>query len=221
MSWQIGNEPRAFSTNGKEAFAEWMEEAAALIDSLAPRQLVSTGSEGQHGCEEDMALFERIHACPHVDYMNIHIWPYNWGWAPQDKLTDNLKHAKEATKEYIDNHLDIARKYGKPLVLEEFGYPRDGFRSTKDAATTARDSYYEYIFSLVEGNARNGGLLAGCNFWGWGGTASLPVGHDYWQPGDDYTGDPAQEAQGLNSVFSTDTTTTNLIRMANRKLGSF
>ncbi len=221
MSWQIGNEPRAFSTDGKEAFAEWMEEAAALIDSLAPRQLVSTGSEGQHGCEEDMALFERIHACPHVDYMNIHIWPYNWGWAPQDKLTDNLKHAKEATKEYIDNHLDIARKYGKPLVLEEFGYPRDGFRFTKDAATTARDSYYEYIFSLVEGNARNGGLLAGCNFWGWGGTASLPVGHDYWQPGDDYTGDPAQEAQGLNSVFSTDTTTTNLIRMANRKLGSF
>lgn len=25
--------------------------------------------------------------------------------------------------------------------------------------------------------------------------------HEYWVPGDDYTGDPAQEQQGLNSVF--------------------
>lgn len=221
MSWQIGNEPRAFSTEGKEDFAEWMETVAALIDSLAPHQLISTGSEGQHGCEEDMALFERIHACPHVDYMNIHIWPYNWGWAPENRLTANLDTAKRATKAYVDAHLDVARKYGKPLVVEEFGYPRDGFKFTKDTPTTARDGYYAYIFGLVEDNARQGGLLAGCNFWGWGGSAKLPKGHDFWQPGDDYTGDPAQEAQGLNSVFSTDTTTTKLIREANMRLGGF
>ena len=30
--------------------------------------------------------------------------------------------------------------------------------------------------------------------------------------GDDYTGDPAQEAQGLNSVFVNDTTTLNVIK---------
>lgn len=30
--------------------------------------------------------------------------------------------------------------------------------------------------------------------------------------GDDYTGDPAQEAQGLNSVFSTDKSTLDVIK---------
>ena len=30
--------------------------------------------------------------------------------------------------------------------------------------------------------------------------------------GDDYTGDPAQEAQGLNSVFATDTSTLEVVR---------
>ena len=32
-----------------------------------------------------------------------------------------------------------------------------------------------------------------------------------WQPGDDYTGDPAQEEQGLYSVFASDTSTVRII----------
>ena len=142
MSWQIGNEPWAFGEDNKEAFAEWIESAAAFIDSLAPNQLVSTGSEGKHGCEEDLALFERIHAGGHVDYANIHIWPYNWGWAAADSLAADAAKAMGQTKEYIDEHLAVARRIGKPLVLEEFGYPRDGFKFDKAAGTTGRDAYY-------------------------------------------------------------------------------
>ena len=220
MSWQIGNEPRAFAEENKEAFAQWMEETAALIDSLAPNQLVSTGSEGLHGCEEDIRLFERIHANAHVDYMNIHIWPYNWGWAQKDRLTECLDSAKRETGKYVEEHLRVARKYGKPLVLEEFGYPRDGFKFGKDVPTAARDTYYGYVFSLIEEHARTKGLLAGCNFWAWGGNAVLSDSRSFWQPGDDYTGDPAQEEQGLNSVFSTDTTTIRLIRQTNANLTS-
>ena len=220
MSWQIGNEPRAFAEENKEAFAQWMEETAALIDSLAPNQLVSTGSEGLHGCEEDIRLFERIHANAHVDYMNIHIWPYNWGWAQKDRLTECLDSAKRETGKYVEEHLRVARKYGKPLVLEEFGYPRDGFKFGKDVPTAARDTYYGYVFSLIEEHARTKGLLAGCNFWAWGGNAVLSDSRSFWQPGDDYTGDPAQEEQGLNSVFSTDTTTIRLIRQTNDNLTS-
>ncbi len=219
MSWQIGNEPRAFSPENKDAFAQWIGETAALIDSLAPNQLISTGSEGKHGCEEDLQLFEKIHADGHVDYMNIHIWPYNWGWAKEDRLTECLDSARKETKAYIDEHLAIARKYSKSIVIEEFGYPRDGFRFNKEASVTARDDYYSFIFSLVSENARTGGLLAGCNFWAWGGNATLSASHSFWKPGDDYTGDPAQEAQGLNSVFSSDTTTIRLIRQANEAVG--
>jgi mannan endo-1,4-beta-mannosidase len=33
-----------------------------------------------------------------------------------------------------------------------------------------------------------------------------------WQVGDDYTGDPAQEEQGLNSVFAGDVSTLNIVK---------
>ena len=220
MSWQIGNEPRAFASDSihKAAFAEWMSKTSSLIRSLDPNHLISTGSEGKHGCEEDIALFEKVHADTNIDYMNIHIWPYNWGWAPKDSLQENLEKACTNTQAYINEHLNIAKKYQKPLVLEEFGYPSDSFQFGKNISTHARDGYYKCIFDLIVKHATHQSLLAGCNFWGWGGLAVPSSEHVFWQPGDDYTGDPAQEEQGLNSVFASDSSTISLIHTANKAL---
>lgn len=217
MSWQIGNEPRAFSDENKEPFARWMADVAAQIKYLDPNHMVSSGSEGAWGCEMDMNLFEKIHADPNINYLNIHIWPYNWGWVKADSLTELLPRAKENTKKYIDDHMVIARKYSKPIVLEEFGFPRDGFSFSKEAPTTARDEYYRYVFDLIRQDRESGGLFAGCNFWAWGGFAGQNPDHVFWEKGDDYTGDPAQEQQGLNSVFATDSTI-EIIKAENRKL---
>ena len=217
MSWQIGNEPRAFSDENKEPFARWMADVAAQIKSLDPNHMVSSGSEGSWGCEMDMNLFEKIHADPNINYLNIHIWPYNWSWVKADSLKELLPRAKENTKKYIDDHMGIARKYSKPIVLEEFGFPRDGFSFSKEAPTTARDEYYRYVFDLIRQDRESGGLFAGCNFWAWGGFAGQNPGHVFWEKGDDYTGDPAQEQQGLNSVFATDSTI-EIIKAENRKL---
>ena len=217
MSWQIGNEPRAFSDENKEPFARWMADVAAQIKSLDPNHMVSSGSEGSWGCEMDMSLFEKIHADPNINYLNIHIWPYNWSWVKADSLKELLPRAKENTKKYIDDHMVIARKYSKPIVLEEFGFPRDGFSFSKEAPTTARDEYYRYVFDLIRQDRESGGLFAGCNFWAWGGFAGQNPGHVFWEKGDDYTGDPAQEQQGLNSVFATDSTI-EIIKAENRKL---
>ena len=217
MSWQIGNEPRAFSDKNKEPFARWMADVAAQIKSLDPNHMVSSGSEGSWGCEMDMNLFEKIHADPNINYLNIHIWPYNWSWVKADSLKELLPRAKENTKKYIDDHMVIARKYSKPIVLEEFGFPRDGFSFSKEAPTTARDEYYRYVFDLIRQDRESGGLFAGCNFWAWGGFAGQNPDHVFWEKGDDYTGDPAQEQQGLNSVFATDSTI-EIIKAENRKL---
>ena len=206
MSWQIGNEPRAFSDENKEPFARWIANVAAQIKSLDKNHMVSTGSEGKHGCEQDIKLFERIHADKNVDYMNVHLWPYNWGWVTKDSLSQKLQLAKENTKKYISEHLAIAEKYQKPLVMEEFGFPRDGFKFSKESTTCARDSYYRYVFDLIIAGKNAGGFFAGCNFWGWGGFANPSAEHIFWQKGDDYCGDPAQEEQGLNSVFASDKT---------------
>ena len=216
MSWQIGNEPRAFDKAVLPQFEAWLAKAAAMMKSIDKRHLVSVGSEGAFGCEADYDSWQRICANPNVDYCNIHVWPYNWSWAKKDSLSQNLQRTKDNTKEYIDRHLAICAKINKPLVMEEFGYPRDGFAFSKQSPTTARDAYYAYVFSLLAADAAKGGYFAGCNFWGWGGQAQPK--HEQWEPGDDYTGDPAQEAQGLNSVFSSDTSTINVIKTGIAKL---
>ncbi len=210
MSWQIGNEPRAFSKEALPAFERWLAEASSLIRSLDSNHLISIGSEGSWGCENDIACYERICADKNVDYCNIHLWPYNWSWARKDHLVEDLGVSCKNTKDYIDAHLSVCARIGKPLVMEEFGYPRDGFSFTPGSSTTGRDGYYQYVFGLVADNAEKGGYFAGCNFWGWGGYAQPK--HEQWQVGDDYTGDPAQEAQGLNSVFVKDASTLKVVR---------
>ena len=220
MSWQIANEPRAFSDENKELFAAWISDVAALIKSLDKNHLVSTGSEGTQGCERDMALYESIHANINIDYMNIHVWPYNWRWVSKDSLQEKVENAKSKTYQYVEDHLVVARKYQKPLVLEEFGYPRDGFQFCKSSSTQARDSYYKYVFDLIADKSASNRLLAGCNFWAWGGFANPSQKHTFWKKGDDYTGDPAQEEQGLNSVFPTDATV-GIIKAVNERMNLF
>ena len=210
MSWQIGNEPRAFSQEALPDFEKWLAEASAIIRSLDSNHLISIGSEGAWGCENDFGVYERICADKNIDYCNIHLWPYNWSWARKDHLIEDLEVSCNNTKEYIDKHLDICARLKKPLVMEEFGYPRDGFLFDLNTPPKGRDGFYKYVFSLVGDNAENGGYFAGCNFWGWGGFAQPK--HEQWMVGDDYTGDPAQEAQGLNSVFASDSTTLEVIK---------
>lgn len=206
MSWQIANEPRPFSQATKEAMLQWIDSTARIIKSIDPNHLVSTGSEGSWGFERDADLWRRVNELPSVDYANIHIWPYNWGWIADSTVVSGLPGAIANTADYIAGHAAIMESVGKPMVLEEFGYPRDGMSFDSASTTRGRDGYYTYIISQLA----EGGPLAGANFWGWGGLAR--PAHESWMPGDDYTGDPAQEPQGLNSVFAGDESTIAVIR---------
>lgn len=211
MSWQVANEPRAFSEENKPLLLEWIGSTARLIKSIDPNHMVSVGSEGSHGCEGDIGLWQKIHELPEIDYATIHMWPYNWGWARAESLDTDVDSATVKAREYIGRHAAIASRLGKPLVMEEFGYPRDGMSLAPASPVTGRDGFYRAMTGLCTPD----GPLAGLNIWGWGGMA-VPT-HDEWQPGDAYTGDPAQEPQGLNSVFASDSSTVEIIRLANTK----
>lgn len=87
----------------------------------------------------------------------------------------------------------ILTPLGKPIVLEEYGYPRDNYDIRPGSPTTARKRYFQFIYTLP---------LAGINFWGWGGEARPTK--PQWQRWEPYTADPAQEEQGLYSVFDND-----------------
>lgn len=234
FSWQIGNEPRPFARDSvtKASFADWICTSASLIKSIDPNHMVSTGSEGLYGCEVDMDLFEKIHAHEDIDYLNVHIWPLVWRWVTKDTFADSVCVANRMTEKYLTAHFPVAERLGKPIVLEEFGYPRDGNRSyegngekfwdgvslSKESATTARDEYYTYVFDRLIAARENREPLVGVNFWGWGGYAGQSEENEFWRPGDDYCGDPAQEPQGLFSVYATDQTTIELIRKTNETL---
>lgn len=213
MSWQIANEPRAFSSDSlhKECLAQWLSDMAALIKSIDSNHLVSTGSEGRYGCENDIDLWTRIHSDPNIDYAVIHLWPLNWGWVHRDSLLSGLPDVYALSHAYITSHAERMQPISRPLVLEEFGYPRDAKSYLYGSPTIARDSFYNFVLGYVG----PGRTLAGCNFWGWGGEA-VPA-HEMWLPGDPYTGDPAQEPQGLYSIFSADTTTTAVISRHSRR----
>jgi len=217
MTWEIGNEPRAFSQDNIPAFRKWISSVASLIKELDPNHLVTTGTEGQHGCEESLELFETIHSTPDIDYLTMHIWPKNWQWLDINDIKGSLDTSIKNSNDYIRAHLEIANRLNKPIVLEEFGLPRDFHGYSPMETTKCRDRYYKNAFNQVIASAKKGGRLAGCNFWTYSGYGRATEGHIFWQPGDDYMGDPPVEEQGLNSVFNTDTTI-KLISDYNHKL---
>lgn len=207
MSWQIANEPRPFASDSvtRRAFVSWIRDQAALIRSLDPNHMISTGSEGLIGCDGDIGLWNEIHTDPNIDYGIIHLWPYNWRWVDLETLSDTVP-LYDLSDEYIARHAQLMHDAGRPLVLEEFGFPRDGRQFAPGTPTTARDAFFSHILSLI----RDTDMIQGCNIWGWGGIVT--PAHEYWQPWDPYTGDPAQEPQGLYSVFADDSTTIRIIR---------
>ena len=211
MAWQIANEPRPMRPAAIADYKQWIAETASQLKRIAPNQLVSIGHEGRVG-SEGMAVYEQIHDDRNVDYLTIHIWPKNWGWFADGRMADEYDKFHDVTLKYINDHLAIGRKLGKPLVIEEFGLPRDGQSFDVSSRTEIRDRY----FSAVLARIRNDAHVAGANFWAFGG--DIRPTELWWKPGNPFTGDPPMEQQGLYSVFSYDRSTWRIIRKHSKRL---
>lgn len=223
MSWQLANEPRPAPDSKEnpehaEEFIAWVHETSRFIHELAPRQLVSTGSEGYNGSVQSWDIYMRAHGSPHIDYVTFHIWPKNWGWFDATRPDSTYDQALSNTLDYFGEHVLMARKLNKPTVLEEFGMERDGGSFSPEAATTYRDKYLSELFAVVLDSALTGSPMAGLNFWAWGGEGVASHEDYLWRPGDTFVGDPPQEPQGLNSVFSSDASTLEVFLKYNQAL---
>jgi mannan endo-1,4-beta-mannosidase len=219
MAWQLANEPRAGGGDdtiaaNRTAFLAWIADTARLIKSLDPNHLVSTGSEGLKGSGERTDLVLAAHRSPDIDYLTAHVWPGNWGWLDLKDMAATDARARAASADYIGRHIAMARQLDKPLVIEEFGYPRDGDRYDPAAPTTLREGFYGLIFDAVLADARIGGPLAGCNFWAWNGEARAKHPDFHYQNGDRaYMGDPPHEPQGWYGNFDSDAAMLTEIRV--------
>ncbi|MDR3527267.1 MAG: cellulase family glycosylhydrolase [Rhizomicrobium sp.] len=216
MAWQLANEPRPGGTASKAPFAAfyaWIARSADLIKKLDPNHLVSSGNEGVMGCLESTDCVLKAGAAKNIDYITFHMWPQNWSWIDAANLDASYASGEAKCRAYIETHIKLAQTLGKPLVLEEFGFPREGNGNGPEIATTHRDRFYAMVYQMVEASARAKGPLVGSNFWAWGGQGRALHPDYVMQPGDtSYVGDPPQEPQGRNSVFDSDASTIAIIR---------
>jgi len=123
FSWELGNEPRckgsgpAASGWDKTTIVTWADEMSRYIKSLDANHMVSVGDEGfldgggEHWAYQasDGVDHEALTALPGIDFGTYHAYPEDWGatlaWGDR----------------WIVDHERVARRLGKPTVLEEYG----------------------------------------------------------------------------------------------------
>ncbi len=212
MAWELANEPRPMRSAVVEQYKQWIKDVASYVKTKDPNHLVTIGTEGSQGTNESIELWKEIHQDKNVDYTTIHIWPKNWGWFKDHDIKQDLPSVLNNTKEYIQKHVVAAREISKPLVIEEFGLPRDHHDFNAGTPTLYRDSLYQLVLDVLLQSVKSKDVVGGLNFWAFGGTARPIPNQLFWKEGDDFMGDPPQEEQGLNTVFDNDKSTWMLIK---------
>ncbi|MEI9865976.1 MAG: hypothetical protein WDN00_15780 [Limisphaerales bacterium] len=223
MTWELANEPRPCADDSTAArdvpiFCDWVDSTARFIHAQDANHLVCTGSEGIWGCLQKPEVFIAAHKSPAIDYVTVHMWLKNWGWLAEAQLGTEFEIAAGKAREHVEMHNRIATDIlKKPLVLEEFGLPRDHETYAPGTPTTARDEYYRRMFAQVSESCKVGRALQAANFWAWGGEGRATSAK---RSAGEFLGDPPCEPQGLNSVFDTDAGTLAIIAAANKKLAA-
>jgi mannan endo-1,4-beta-mannosidase len=221
MTWELANEPRPgtdAAVSGVPEFCQWVDATARFIHAQDPNHLVCTGSEGIHGSLDQPEVFVKAHQTPAIDYVTVHMWLKNWSWIKDPQLGPEFEVAAGKARDHVEQHNVLATDtLHKPLVLEEFGLPRDHERYGPETPTAARDEYFRRMFDQVAESCQAGRALQAANFWAWGGEGR--AGGSMSSAGG-LMGDPFSEPQGLNSVFDTDQGTLAVIAQANKKLAA-
>lgn len=210
FAWELANEPRPMRPAANGAYQTWVKETSELVKKLDPNHLVTLGIEGDVAFDFDMAPFKAAHELASVDYLTLHIWPKNWKWFPDTSIAAHMPQVIQKTEAMLLRHLDVAKSLKKPLVLEEFGLPRDAHRYGEGTSTGSRDRYYGWAMDFWSKKTRP--EFAGLAFWAFGGLTPFPNDGSLWKLGEPFRGDPAVEEQGLNSILGSDQSTWSLIR---------
>jgi mannan endo-1,4-beta-mannosidase len=219
MAWELANEPRP-GPDGPEGeknvdeFIKWNYNTAIWIHSIDPNHLVTTGSEGLIGSLNTEEYYLRSQNDEAIDYVTFHLWPKNWGWFDSKHADSTLPITVIRARDYINRHVLVAFRLGKPVVMEEFGLDRDSSATSPKSSVKTRDYYFSSVMKIFTDYAEEGSHFNGVNVWAYGGHGKPApwekVSDDPWA----YLGDPFGEPQGLNSVYSTDNSTLSILHKA-------
>ncbi|KDD76944.1 hypothetical protein H632_c59p2 [Helicosporidium sp. ATCC 50920] len=161
LAWSVCNEPRcpADSEIAAGTVAAWIDGIAAHIKSIDSNHLVTVDTEGFFGparpeasanppsSRHDGCDFESEIASPHIDFACMHAWVDHW----QPNLS--LQEWISWTIEWIKVHNRVCKRVHKPLILSEFGVPRD------------RAEFNAAIYKHIEKSILRETNLAGTCYW--------------------------------------------------------
>jgi mannan endo-1,4-beta-mannosidase len=122
LAWELGNEFRCPDVaDGREVLLSWIWEMATLLKANAPHHLIAVGDEGyfnrskagkntffngSHGVD-----FEAILGIGPIDFGTYHLYG---DWAKDGNLV-------QFGEMWIREHIEAAKRAGKPVLLEEYG----------------------------------------------------------------------------------------------------
>jgi len=214
LGFAPANEPQCLCDPGchNSTIATWVHHTAAEIKKLDPNHLVvmdcegfwgptgptgqpsmtcsssgggdaTTGGGNPYDCTYNGCNFTADCASPYIDVACCHLYPDLW-----------LQHASEEKKldfaeRWLDGHVEAsAHIFKKPLILSEFGKQRAA-DTNSHAINTAREVYFQAIYSRCLNHMQQGHPLAGSMFW----TAAAASYPDY----DGFTIYLTQKKQGI------------------------
>ena len=160
FSWELANEPRCINaslpTSGtctQQTLVDWASEMSTFIKSIDPNHMVSIGDEGFLDWNRpsdwpynaaDGVDHEALTSLPNIDFGTYHVYPDHWGrdvnWVTQ----------------WITDHATASANYGKPIILEEFGYQNQSLRDssyttwTNTVRTTNQAGWLVWILTGIQ-----------------------------------------------------------------------
>ncbi|OGW76071.1 MAG: hypothetical protein A2Z72_01745 [Omnitrophica bacterium RBG_13_46_9] len=144
LTWELGNEPRAYTDYNGSILNPWINEMAEYIKGIDSNHLLSTGIEGWYGYSDGVD-FVGSQSSPYIDIATFHLFPDYY----------NLNDA-QALQWIQDRVSDAHTILNKPVYIGEFGKMVD--RDAVDARTQmkARDSLYTAIYNTSASIGTNG-----------------------------------------------------------------
>jgi mannan endo-1,4-beta-mannosidase len=170
LAWELANEPRCRNNeelDGHEGWdtttmVTWADEMSRYIKELDPNHMVGVGDEGflndkgNHWTHNayDGVDHEALSAVANIDYATFHLYPDNWG--------TGVKFGYH----WIRDHIEVAKRIGKPTILEEYGTIVQ--RNEKTFEVTWGWERRKTVYTNYQNLIREGGGAAAI-FWMLGG----------------------------------------------------
>lgn len=127
FAWELINEASAATSASVESLVAWMAAASAFVHARDSHHLVSAGVIGYRTLHE-RAVWQRVQALASIDFCDAHAYPE----------TDPRIRTPRALRDFVDDHVDIARLFlQKPIIWGEFGYRLDNRQQPADALNHA------------------------------------------------------------------------------------